>query len=325
MSGNCPNPLLKSRCVVMVVDVEFKSQPCKTIHHTYNETLKGLRCSELPKSVQTHSILVRKVGKGKVNLTKPLIILMVKEWNGWYVVNCPNQSKLTQTWCKKWTRAKPTLTPPVTGKHVALTIIEHIYQSQPSSTIHYTYDETLEGLRCCETLESIQTYPILVWNEGSWSRNRHNPWLNSQGVEFVVDDEFKSRSCKTVHYTYGERMEGLRCCDLPKSVQTHSILVWKVDKGHANFDPTRDWKTSCGNLHRAHIPISTLQNHSLYLWWENGRVVMPWIDQISPKSLNLGVKSGDLELKSSPPVTQKPACSCSFSEWTPISALSCHS
>eukprot|EP00956_Cyclotella_meneghiniana_P026570 scaffold57779_cov43-Cyclotella_meneghiniana.AAC.1 len=40
---------------------------------------------------------------------------------------------------------KPTLSPPVTGKHVAVTIIEHIYQSQPSPTIHYTYDETLEG------------------------------------------------------------------------------------------------------------------------------------------------------------------------------------
>ena len=49
---------------------------------------------------------------------------------------------------------------------VVVTIIEHIYQSQPSQTVHYTYDETLEGLRCCETLESIQTCSILVWNKG---------------------------------------------------------------------------------------------------------------------------------------------------------------
>ena len=60
---------------------------------------------------------------------------------------------------------KTTLTPLVTAKHVAVTIIEHIYQSLPSSpTIHYTCDETLKGLRCCEILESIQTYSIL-WCE----------------------------------------------------------------------------------------------------------------------------------------------------------------
>eukprot|EP00956_Cyclotella_meneghiniana_P002113 scaffold2388_cov57-Cyclotella_meneghiniana.AAC.9 len=67
-------------------------------------------------------------------------------------------------------------------------------------------------------------------------------------------------------------MEGLGCCELPKSVQTHSILMLKVDKGQANFDPTSDWKTRCGDHHRAHIPISTFSNHSLYLWGENGRV-----------------------------------------------------
>eukprot|EP00956_Cyclotella_meneghiniana_P022031 scaffold40976_cov60-Cyclotella_meneghiniana.AAC.1 len=43
-----------------------------------------------------------------------------------------------------------------------VTIIEHTYQSQPCLTIHYTYDETLGGLRCCEVLESIQTYSIRV-------------------------------------------------------------------------------------------------------------------------------------------------------------------
>ena len=52
------HPQLKSRGAVMVVDDEFKSQPCKTIHYTYNETLEGLRCCELPELVQTHSILV---------------------------------------------------------------------------------------------------------------------------------------------------------------------------------------------------------------------------------------------------------------------------
>eukprot|EP00956_Cyclotella_meneghiniana_P010845 scaffold15182_cov36-Cyclotella_meneghiniana.AAC.1 len=65
---------------------------------------------------------------------------------------------------------------------------------------------------------------------GNWSRNRHHPQLKSQGVVLVVDDEFKSQPCKTIQFTYGERMEGLGCCESPKSVQTHSVLMQKVEK-----------------------------------------------------------------------------------------------
>ena len=120
-SQNCHHPLLKSQGLALDVDDEFKSQPCKTIHHTYGDRIEELRCCELPKSVQTHSIMV-----------------------------------------EKGARANPTLTPPVTETHVVVTIIEHIYQSQPSPTIQYTYDETLEGLRCCDIHKSIKTYSILV-------------------------------------------------------------------------------------------------------------------------------------------------------------------
>ena len=45
-----------------------------------------------------------------------------------------------------------------------LAISEPIFQSQPCTTIHHTNDERLEGSRCCETIESIQTYSILVWS-----------------------------------------------------------------------------------------------------------------------------------------------------------------
>ena len=91
----------------------------------------------------------------------------------------------------------------------------HIYQSQPSLTIHYTYIEMLEGSRCSEILEPIQTYSILVWNVGASYRICHHPWLKSQGVALVANDEFKSQPYKTIHYTYGQRMEGLGCCELP--------------------------------------------------------------------------------------------------------------
>ena len=79
-------------------------------------------------------------------------------------MNPLNQSKGTQSWCEWWNSGQAIFNPNPNHdlKHDVVTVLEPICQSQPSSTIHYTYDETLEGLRCCETLESIQTYPILV-------------------------------------------------------------------------------------------------------------------------------------------------------------------
>ena len=106
----------------MVMNDELKSQPYITIHCTYGDRMKGLRYCELPKSVQTNY----------------------------------------HSWCEKWTRAKPTLTPPAPQKHVVVTIIEPIYQPQPSPTIHHTYNEKLEMRRCYEILQSIQTCSILV-------------------------------------------------------------------------------------------------------------------------------------------------------------------
>ena len=190
---------------------------------------------------------------------------MVREWKGWDAVNCTNQSKLTQCWCEKWTRARPTLTPPVTEKHVVVTILEPTQQPPPSPTIHYTYNEKLEGLRCYENLESIHKHTILVWNVRHWSRICPHPRLKSRHVVTVVDNKFKSQPCKTIHYTYNETLKGLRCCELPISVQTHSILVWKVGMGQANFDPTRDWKPCCGDHFRPHTAISTISNHLSYL------------------------------------------------------------
>ena len=68
-------------------------------------------------------------------------------------MDCLDQSKLTQSWCEKWIGASPTLTPPTPQKHIVMTILEPTYQSQPSPTIHHTYDDTLEGLRCYEMSE----------------------------------------------------------------------------------------------------------------------------------------------------------------------------
>ena len=91
------------------------------------------------------------------------------------------------------------------------------------------------------------------------------PTLKSWSVVMVVGYEFQSQPCLTIQHTNGERLEGLRCCELPESVSTHSIWVRKVGLGQAKFVPTHDQKTGCGDHFRAHTPISTLYNHSLYL------------------------------------------------------------
>ena len=106
----------------------------------------------------------------------------------------------------------------------------------------------------------------------------------------VVDDEFQSQPCPTIHYTYDETLEGSSWCDFIEWVQTHSILVWQVGAGQSIFFSTHDSKRGSGDHFINHIPISTLSNHSLYIWWDIGRVKLMWIAWISPNSLNLGVK-----------------------------------
>ena len=101
-----------------------------------------------------------------LNLAKPFIILIMRHWKGQAAVKFLNQSKVIQSWCEKRRRAKPTFPPTQTQKQVVVTILEPIYQSQPCKTIHHTYNETLKGSSCCEILEQIQTYSILVWNIG---------------------------------------------------------------------------------------------------------------------------------------------------------------
>ena len=98
----------------------------------------------------------------------------------------------------------------------------------PFLTIHYTYNDTLEGLRCCEMAESVSTGSILVWNVGAMHQTFHHPWLKSQGVVTVVENEFQSEPSPTIHYTYNDTLEGLGCCELPETVSTHTIWVRKV-------------------------------------------------------------------------------------------------
>ena len=121
--------------------------------------------------------------------------------------------------------------------------------------------------------------------------------LKSRGVVSVVEDEFQSPPSPTIHYTCNDTLEGLRYCELPESVSTHTIWVQKVGLGKAKFVPTHKQKIGCGKDFSAHTPISTMSNHSLYLWREIRRFEMLWNDWISLHTTNVGVKHRDPEQK----------------------------
>ena len=107
----------------MVMHIKFQSQPCITIHHTCHETLVGSSCCKMPEPVQTHLILVLKVGMCHQAKFFP--------------------SHDSKTGC---------------GDRIA----DSRSQSQPCLPIHHTKYEALEGSSCGELLESLQTHLILV-------------------------------------------------------------------------------------------------------------------------------------------------------------------
>ena len=226
--------------------------------------MERLRCCELPKSVQTHSILVSKVDKGQANFDPTC------DWN---------------TRCGDHFRANSPISP---FSNLSIYLwwdigrVEMLWNSWINPhTLHL-------GVNC--------------W--GLISRNCHHPWLKSQGVALVVDDEYKSQHFKTIHYTYYEILERLRCCEKFKSVQSHSILEWKVEFRQDDFNPTHNSKSRCGDHFRIHIPISMFSNLSIYLWWDIGRVEMLWNSWINPHTLHLDVKRRGTGAKSLPPMTQ---------------------
>ena len=74
------------------------------------------------------------------------------------------------------------------------------------------------------------------------------------------------------------------------STKSHNILVWSVGVCQAKSVPAHDSKLGCGDHFRAHVPISTLHNHSSFYWWDIGRVELmqrPWIN---PNIHHLGLK-----------------------------------
>ena len=70
------------------------------------------------------------------------------------------------------------------------------------------FNQSKSTQSCCEDMQ------------GTGAENGHHPLLKSWGVVMIIHDELKSQPCKTIHYTYNEMLEGLRCCEIYESVQT---------------------------------------------------------------------------------------------------------
>ena len=114
----------------------------------------------------------------------------------------------------------------MTQKLDVVTIIDTEFQYQPCQIVHDTNDETLEGLSCCEMLESIQTHSFLVQEEGVWNQGccDHQKLMNHV-VVMVIHNEFQSLPCLTLYHTYKETLEGSRCYEMFETVQAHSIIL----------------------------------------------------------------------------------------------------
>ena len=85
------------------------------------------------------------------------------------------------------------------------------FQSPPFPTVHYTFDDTLEGLRCCAVNclnQSVHTQSgCKKW---VWAKPNLYPLMTrKQVVVTILVPTYQSQPCITLHYTCDERLDGL--------------------------------------------------------------------------------------------------------------------
>ena len=141
------------------------------------------------------------------------------------------------------------------------------------------------------------------WNTG---QAYFNPTSDLKHVVVIIfEPRYKSHPSPTIHNTCNEMLEGSSCCEILESIQKILHLGVQCRGLEPKLSPLSNQKPRCGDAYTWWSQISTLHDHSLYLHWDIGRVEMLWIARISPKSLNLCVKSGiQAKPTSTPPMTQ---------------------
>ena len=107
---------------------------------------------------------------------------------------------------------------------------------------------------------------------------------------------------------------------------THNLVVVRRDLEPALI-PLIPQKSTCSDGFRQWIPISTIFYHSLWPWWDIGRVKLQWNACTNPNLHNLVVAVGDMDTALSPPLWLKKSAWCSdgFRQWISISTKSPHS
>ena len=90
-------------------------------------------------------------------------------------------------------------------------------------TRHWSGWDALNGLNQSKATQSW----CEKWNTAQANFNPiHDP---KHVVVTVLQPTTQSQPSPTIHYTNNDRLEGFRCCEIPKSIQTsYSILVWNI-------------------------------------------------------------------------------------------------
>ena len=136
------------------------------------------------------------------------------------------QSKHTQSWYEKVGIWIQHLSYPWIKNQCAKIVLEHEVQSQHCLTIHILIWGHWEGQAAVEC--SYQSKHTQMWKVGLWIQHLFYPWIKNQHAKIVLEHEVQSQPYLTIQYTYMRILEGSSCCGMLLTIQTHTILMWKV-------------------------------------------------------------------------------------------------
>ena len=145
----------------------------------------------------------------------------MRHWKGWADAKTLNQSKHTPSWFETHEASSWNWYHPWLKSQGVLMVLHDEFKYQPCPTIHYTYNEMMEGSSWCELPESVQSHTILVWSVGVCHKPNLYPSMTQNWVVVtILEPMYKSQPCITIHHTIDETLEGLSWCKDLESIQT---------------------------------------------------------------------------------------------------------
>ena len=170
-------------------------------------------------------------------------------------------------------------------------VIHDGFKSQPCSIILYTYNDRLEGLRCCAIPESIQKYSMLLeWNVGAFCQNCHHPWLKRKAkVWWWILSTWPKMSPVRTPFGWEECGGIYRYRSWAFSKMVVSILPWTIENGQVHEINCIGWFGECPSepipyhtiLLLSHIPLKLCPLLLEHCWV---RIHTPDINSILNKS-----------------------------------------